>query len=365
MIPKCILLQVVNSREPQEQVERNMMELEQLVATFGGTVVDRVIQHKVHPDPSTYIGAGKLDWLVEQVKELKIDIVVLNAVVNSGQLFRLEKELWKVNTQIKVWDRVDLILNIFDKHASTREAKLQIELARIQHTGPRIYGLGKTELSRQGGGIGTRGLGETNIERERRTMKKLQQKIKKELKEHSRDQLQRIKQRQQKGIKTIALVGYTSAGKTTLFNALTKKIKETQSGLFTTLDSVVGKLKVTEYDPGILISDTIGFIDELPPVLVTAFKSTLLESLQARLLLHVVDASDADSIEKITVVEDILSDLGVTDLPILIFNKIDVAEATQLENIEQRFFDREHYEISAKTNVGVPELKKILTDKIN
>ena len=139
--------------------------------TFGGKIIEKSIQHKVKPDNNTYIGSGKLEWLLETVKDKEINVVVINDIVKSGQLFRLEKALWKVNIHIAVWDRVDLILNIFELHATSIEAKLQIELARIQHKGPRIYGLGKTELSRQGGGIGTRGLGETNIERERRVMR--------------------------------------------------------------------------------------------------------------------------------------------------------------------------------------------------
>lgn len=365
MIQRFILLQVINPHQHKEAAVRNMYELEQLVGTYGGQIIDKSVQHRVHPNPNTYIGSGKLEWLIEQVKEQKIDVVVLNGIVNSGQLFRLEKALWAVNTKIKVWDRVDLILNIFDKHASTKEAKLQIELARIQHTGPRIYGLGKTELSRQGGGIGTRGLGETNIERERRTIKKIQQRIKKELKEHSQGQLERIRQRQEKGIKTVALVGYTSAGKTTLFNALTQKSKATQSGLFTTLDSTVGKLKVAEYDPGILVSDTIGFIDELPPLLIKAFRSTLLESLQAKLLLHIIDSSDSDRIEKIEVVENILIELGVLEKPVLIFNKIDSIESKTRTYLEGKFPERELHFISAKTGEGIKELKEMLSNRMS
>lgn len=355
--PRCILLQVITPHYHQDIAVRNMHELEMLVDTFGGVVVEKSVQHRVHPDPNTYIGSGKLNWLLEKVVAEKIDIVVLNAIVNSGQLFRLEQALWKVNTRIKVWDRVDLILSIFEKHATSTEAKLQIELARMQHIGPRIYGLGKTELSRQGGGIGTRGLGETNIERERRTIKRVQQKIYKQLKDLAKTRTARIRERQEKGVKTVALVGYTSAGKTTLFNVLTQKNKTADAGLFTTLDSTLGRLKVAQYDPSILVSDTIGFIDELPPVLIDAFQSTLLESVHAKVLVHVIDASDHNYVDKISVVDEILKKLKVVVTPILVFNKIDLLSKSKRDLLQEQYSEQECYFISAKERNGIQKLK--------
>lgn len=362
--PRCILLQVISTHYHQDVALRNMRELEQLVDTYGGLVIEKAIQHRVHPDPNTYIGSGKLEWLQERILAEKLDVVVLNAIVNSGQLFRLEKALWKVNQRIKVWDRVDLILNIFEKHATTAEGKLQIELARMQHIGPRIYGLGGGELSRQGGGIGTRGLGETNSERERRTIKRVQHKIQKQLKELAKTKVARIKERQAKGVKTIALVGYTSAGKTTLFNALTKKNKVTDQALFTTLDSTLGRLKVSQYDPAILISDTIGFIDELPPILIEAFKSTLLESIQAKVLVHVVDASDQHCEEKISVVNKILISLHVLTEPIIVFNKTDLLSVSQIEKLKHAHRSENCFFISAKEGQGILELKESVHEKV-
>lgn len=365
MIKRFVLLQLITTHYHQDVALRNMAELEQLVDTFGGEIIEKSVQHRIKPHPDTYIGPGKLDWLKETVKEKKIDVVVLNHIVNSGQLFRLEKALWEVNPYVKVWDRVDLILNIFDQHATTTEAKLQIKLARAEHIGPRIYGLGKTVLSRQGGGSGggaRRGKGETNIEIERRNIKKEKQKIQLQLKKIAKQQEQRIQERKKKGINTVALIGYTSAGKTTLFNALTSKNKTTSKGLFTTLDSVVGKLKLEEYDPTILISDTIGFIDDLPPFLINAFRSTLLESIQSQILLHVIDASDPKYDEKIVIVEKIIRDLDAQQKPILVFNKIDTLTEKQREFIAHRYRDYEHYFVSAKTGAGIDQLKSYISN---
>lgn len=362
---RFLLLQVIDPHYHQDVALQNMAELVQLVTTYGGDIIEKSIQHRVTPNPNTYIGAGKLEWLLQTVKEKKIDVVVINALVKSGQLFRLEKTLWKVNTSIQVWDRVDLILNIFDQHATSTEAKLQIELARIQHKGPRIYGLGKTELSRQGGGIGTRGLGETNIERERRLIKKRTQQIKKELQQRSKVQQTRIKRRQQKGINTVALVGYTSAGKTTLFNSLTSKTKDESQGLFTTLDTVVGKIKLSKYAPTVLVSDTIGFIDELPPFLIESFRSTLMESIEAKILVHVIDASDKRMLEKIKIVEDILLELGVRELPLMVFNKMDLAKPGKLDEIKSSFPEREMLFASALNRESLQPLKLSIGKKLN
>ena len=268
--------------------------------------------------------------------------------------------LWKADPDIVVWDRVDLILKIFQKHARTAEGKLQIELAAMQHMGPRIYGLGMV-LSRQGGGVGTRGIGETNIERMKRHWRDAIREVKLKLEKYQKDQQMRIEKRQEKGIKTVAIVGYTNAGKTTLFNMLTGKAKLEKDVLFATLDSATGYLKyqtlnskseiLTEEAPSslnqsfqpynltnlqpILVSDTIGFIKNLPPKLVQAFRSTLLETVNADLLVHVVDASDPDIEEKIETVQRTLRDLGVEDKPtIMVLNKFDLPPATDIQKIK-------------------------------
>lgn len=335
-LPRFAIIQVISKRQSPKDIQTDLHETEQLVTTFGGKVVSKTIQRRVHPDPNSYIGEGKLAELKELCEKEKISVVVVNDIIKSGQLFRIEKELWEVSPKIMVWDRIDLILNIFDQHATTVESKLQIKLARATHMGPRIYGLGKTELSRQGGGVGTRGKGETNIEFERRQIKVDQQKIKKELKKVLSQKQNRLRKRSEMGIGPVALVGYTSAGKTTLFNTLTGKEKEMHKGLFTTLDTVVGKLKSPNFEQPILISDTIGFINNLPPVLIDSFKSTLLESLEATLLLHVVDISDPEFLTKIGVVEYILQSLQASQPRILVLNKIDQLTKDELENRREK-----------------------------
>lgn len=368
-LPRILILQVINKKDSDAITKQDLEETKQLVDTFGGTIYKILIQKLNHPNPNFYIGEGKVEELKNWCEAEKIDIVIINGLLKSSQLFRIEKELWKVSPKILVWDRIDLILNIFDQHAATTEAKLQIKLARATHMGPRIYGLGKTELSRQGGGVGTRGKGETNIEFEKRQIKIDQQKIKKELKKVITQKHDRLKKRNEMGIGPVALVGYTSAGKTTLFNSLTGKSKEMNKGLFTTLDTVVGKLKSPLFDEPILISDTIGFIHNLPPVLIDSFKSTLLESLEAKLLLHVVDISDPNILNKITVVTEILENLKATQPTILVLNKSDLLTKEELASTIQKitqFFLAEKKEvpqiipISANTGFQIKKLTQMI-----
>lgn len=363
MFHNFAVVQVIDPHYHRDIAIHNMEEAELLVETYGGKVLAKSIQHRVTPNLNTYIGEGKIEWLKQEIVQNKIEVVVLNSIVNAGQIFRLEKKLWEVNPQIVVWDKVDLILNIFDQHATTNEARLQIELACVQHMGPRIYGLGGSVLSRQGGGIGTRGLGETNLEIERRKSKKIAQKIRQQLKTFNEEQETRMKERKKLGITTVALVGYTSAGKTTLFNALTGKSKQTNQALFTTLESIVGKVKLPEFAPTVLISDTIGFIEDLPPFLIEAFRSTLLESLSAEILFHVIDSVDPRRDKKIEIVEKILTDLTVTVDPILLFNKIDELSLEEKKLIEKKYAKRKKIFISAKNKDSLGELKKFLTKK--
>lgn len=358
------LLKVLTRREYEEKAIQEMQELEALVHTFGGVVVERSTQHRPTPHAGTYIGGGKVEWLSRVVEEQKIDVVVLNDIVKPGQLFRLEQSLWPVNRLIKVWDRIGMILAIFELHAKTTEAKLQIELARIKHIGPRIYGLGGTVLSKQGGGIGTRGAGETNSEIERRHIKRRTLQIETELAHRSKMAQSRINDRRRQGVRTVALVGYTSAGKTTLFNLLTGKAKEENAGLFTTLDSVLGKLKLPSITSDILISDTIGFIEDLPPLLINAFRSTLQESIQADVLLHVINCSDPQYEEKIETVRSILHDLPAIQHPILVFNQIDKISESAQQELRMAFMGQKHVLVSAKTGEGIDELKRLIAEAL-
>ncbi len=361
---RFVLLQVITRHEYEEKALKDMEELEALVDTAGGLVVAKSTQHRPTPHAGTYIGGGKVEWLTHLVEDEKIDVVVLNDIVKPGQLFRLEQALWPVNRLIKVWDRVGLILAIFEMHAKTTEAKLQIELARIKHIGPRIYGLGGTVLSKQGGGIGTRGAGETNSEIERRHIKRRVQQIETELAHRSKMAQSRINDRRRSGVRTAALVGYTSAGKTTLFNLLTGKEKQENSQLFTTLDSVLGKVHIPKVDGDVLISDTIGFIDELPPLLINAFRSTLQESIQADVLLHVIDASDARIDSKIETVKEILKELPAYQEPVLVLNKIDNLGSEEKKLLREKFLGTRHVLVSAKTGEGLDELKRLIAQNL-
>lgn len=355
---RFIVVNVVPPNVYREEAEENLSELISLVNTFGSDTSVSVIQRRAHPDPSTYVGSGKSLEIAEMVAKDKIDVVVVNAIVKPGQLFNLQHILWPKNNDIQVWDRVDLILQIFNKHAHTAEAKLQIELASMRHMGPHIYGLG-TLLSRQGGGIGTRGIGETNIERMKRHWRDQMKETKKKLEKLQKNRQNQLDHRKIQGLKTVSIIGYTNAGKSTLFNKLTKKEKLVEDVLFATLDSAVGKLYLPDKDryADFLISDTIGFIQNLPPELIDAFKSTLLESIHADLLLHIIDISDPKMHEKIGIVESILSSLGLHDKKkIYVFNKTDKVQTFNKEELQTRYADYNPQFISVTENKGIKEL---------
>lgn len=321
---RFILVNVVQPVFNLRAAEYDLGELKSLVDTFGGATIVKIIQRRMRPDPGTYIGKGKTEEVTELIKLQKVDVVVINDVVKASQLHKLEQAFWTVNPDIQVWDKVDLILHIFDKHAVTAEAKLQIELATMRHMGPRMYGLGNTFFSRQAGGIGGRGIGETNIELMKRHWRREMKHVQDKLDKLTANRERQIANRRELGLPTISIVGYTNAGKSSLFNLLTGKKTLVENALFATLDSSVGKLYLPEVKKEVMISDTIGFIQNLPAKLVQAFKSTLMESINADLLLQVIDVSDPLQYEKIAVVEQVIKDLGIDHKPrIYVFNKID------------------------------------------
>lgn len=330
---KAILIDVIDRKTSKEKALSRLTELENLVNTYGGIVVIKTIQKKDLPDYETYIGKGKVQEILEQGRESNADIVIVNNLLKARQIYKLNEIFRKAKVSMKAWDRVDLILKIFDKHAESTQAKLQIELASIRHMGPRIFGMG-IELSRQAGAMGVRaGAGESNIEIMKRHLQDQELNIMKKLKHYEViDEGHRLRRRRQ-NFKTVAIVGYTNAGKSSLLRALTGKDVYVADKLFATLDTKMGKLYVPHHSPGgeykggteILISDTIGFIQDLPPSLIQAFKSTLAEAIDADLILHVIDINDPEIHEKIEVVEEILKQLGLRDKPkIYGFNKVDL-----------------------------------------
>jgi len=359
-VNRIVIVDVISPFQKTENAGQNLEELKALISTYHGIHIVDVIQHRTRPDKATFIGSGKVAELVEIVKKQKIDVVVINAIIKPSVLFNLTQYLWNDNPDIQVWDRVDLILNIFDKHAHTREAKLQIELARMYHMGPRIYGLGLTYFSRQSGGIGTKGQGETNIELMKRHWRD-QIKIKKdELKKLSTQHQLQIERRKSNHVQSVSIVGYTNAGKTSLFNYLTKRKKIVENALFVTLDSVTGKLYLPGLKKEVTISDTIGFIKDLPTSLIESFKSTLLESINADLILHVVDITDPEMEQKIQVVMQILKEIGAHSKKIIyVFNKIDAysgdgkALLKKINDIYAPYFPQY---ISITTDYGIDKL---------
>lgn len=359
-INRVVIVDVIDPFQKIDFASHNLEELRSLVTTYHGIDIVDIIQHRSRPDKATFIGRGKVEELMSIVKNKKIDIVVVNAIVNPSVLFNLTQYLWDDNPKIQVWDRVDLILNIFDKHAFTAESKLQIELARMQHMGPRIYGLGVSYFSRQSGGIGTKGQGETNIELMKRHWRTQMKNKKDELNKLSTQHMMQIERRKSNNLKSVSIVGYTNAGKTSLFNLLTKRKKTVENALFVTLDSVTGKLYLPTKKEEVSISDTIGFIKDLPTSLIDSFKSTLLESVNADLILHVIDIKDPDMDEKINIVKKILRETKINSKKIIyVFNKIDAftGDAEKILNkIKENYSSYFPQYISVTTDYGIKKL---------
>jgi len=345
----------------EEEAFFDIKETRDLIDTYGGTVVDYAIQRREVHARGSYLGRGKIEEITQSIKENDVDVVILNGIVKPGQIFEVKTDLSVENPEITVWDRVDLILQIFSKHASTTEAKLQIELAAMRHMGPRIYGMGYV-LSRQGGTVGTRGIGETNTELMKRhwrdQIKKTQDKIDK-LESEKKFQLER---RQRNGAVNISIIGYTNAGKSSLFNLLTNKKRLVEDALFATLDSNIGKMYLPDAKMEVLLSDTIGFIKDLPPSLIDAFQSTLLESVYSDFLIHVIDASDPQIDVKIEAVTRVLEELKIVNkYQVYVFNKSDMLSAEEKKNLQARFAELDPIFVSVKNKAGIEEIAKRLS----
>jgi GTP-binding protein HflX len=303
--------------------EHSLDELAGLTAAAGATVVLRLLQERPKPDPATFLGSGKVAALAAACAETHADVVIFDNELSPAQLRNLEQSLDR-----KVVDRTQLILDIFAKRARTREGKLQVELAQLKYLMPRLVGAGDA-LSRLGGGIGTRGPGETKLETDRRRIRHRISMLTKEIDSVRRRRAQLRERRHRAAVPTVALVGYTNAGKTTLFNALTGDAAVASDALFVTLDPLVRKVRLPDRRE-LLVSDTVGFIDRLPHSLVAAFRATLEEVAAADLLLHVIDASSPDRERHMAAVRTVLAEVGADQVPVVeVFNKCDLLEAAE------------------------------------
>lgn len=362
---RFLLATIVPQTQTDQEIVRDMKELKELVDTYGGTVIDFVVQKREVHDKGMYLGTGKIAEVADVVAKQHIDVVVLNAIVKPDHLFVIQGMLRKSNFDIQVWDRVDLILHIFAAHAHSAEAKLQIELASMRHMGPRIYGMGMV-MSRQGGGIGTLGVGETNTELMKRHWQAQMKRVQERIQKHTAGRERQLARRMRNGIPTISLIGYTNAGKTSLFNLLTSKKNLVQNALFVTLDSSTGKVFLPKSNKEIIISDTIGFIQHLPTTLIDAFKSTLLEVMYADLLLFVVDFSDEGRKQKISVVEHILKELGLKHKKRLyVFNKIDKVSMDSLHEVLDTYAIFNPQFISVREKEGIENLLSAIEDTLS
>ena len=401
------------SFEKREAMEERMSELENLVTTYGWVVILEHIQKRSLPDYNTYIGGGKLEEIMHEMELQDANLLILGNILKPHQIYKINEKLKTI--WAAAWDRVDLILKIFEKNARTEETKLQIELAAIKHMWPRIFGMGM-ELSRQGWGSKlARGKWETNTEIMKRHLHERELDIKKSLEKYKKVREVHRQWRKKKWLVTVGIVGYTNAWKSSLLNILTGKWVLAEDKLFATLGTSVGKLwlepktshntsilnsfpskgkeasnkqassltwqeRVGErcleedceqtsytYIPGkeILLSDTIGFIRDLPPQLVDAFASTLEDSIESDILLHVIDVSDEKMPEKREVVEYILQKIWANQRTVLVFNKIDNCSKKYLTAIKKAFkWEEDIFFISTYTEEGISELKDFLRETL-
>lgn len=353
---RVALVGLVTGRTRRLDAERSLDELAGLADAAGGEVVLRTLQERPKPDPSTFLGAGKLQTLAAACDELRVDVVVFDNELTPAQLREIGKAVDR-----KVVDRTQLILDIFARRARTREGKLQVELAQLKYLLPRLVG-SSAALSRLGGGIGTRGPGETKLETDRRRIRTRIHAVSEDI-EHVRRRRSQLRERRHKAsVPTVALVGYTNAGKTTLFNTMTRAEAEASDALFVTLDPIVRQVRLPD-SRELLVSDTVGFIDRLPHALVAAFRATLEEVAEADLVLHVIDAATPDRDRRMSAVQQVLEEVGALDVPMIeVNNKCDQLTADERRRLQEA--DPAAVCISALSGDGVDELVETIASRL-
>ncbi|HAJ97266.1 MAG TPA: GTPase HflX [Ruminococcus sp.] len=346
--PKAIL---VGMDTGEYDAELSMNELSELAETAGCEVVATVIQTRPAPEASTFIGAGKLEEIKEQLAILNADMLIFDDELTGIQMRNISD-----TADCKVIDRTMLILDIFAGRARTAEGKIQVSLAQYQYRLSRLTGMGKA-LSRLGGGIGTRGAGETKLETDRRHIRSRIDSLRNELKEMEKHRKFITSRRKKDGILTVAIVGYTNAGKSTLFNMLTDAGVLVENQLFATLDVTARALELPD-GRTVLLSDTVGLIRRLPHHLVEAFRSTLEETAQADLILHVLDASEPDIEQRMQITQELLNDMNCSDIPqIHVLNKADLVDMPKMNDFETVW-------ISAKHGDGIQALLQTIAQRL-
>jgi GTP-binding protein HflX len=348
---KAILVHLATSQKEKAEAEDSIKELSYLAAAAGARVVDKVFQHRPRISPRYFIGEGKVEELARLKEELQADLIIFDHNLSPIQQRSLEDRI-----ESKVVDRTQLILDIFARRARSNEGKLQVELARLSYLLPRLSRRG-TSLSRLGAGIRTRGPGEMKLEEDRRRITDRISRIKNEIRSVQKRRENQRESRRKGPVPTVSLVGYTSTGKSTLFNTLCREMVFTSPALFATLDPV---LRRVEYPDGVFffLSDTVGFIRKLPVELVSSFRATLEEIREANCLCHIIDITSSSADERARAVENILAEIGTGDIPVIkVFNKVDLLPSKDdLLARNESAGDRTAF-ISAKTGEGIPSLK--------
>jgi GTP-binding protein HflX len=353
---RAALVGLIAGHARRLDAERSLDELGGLAEAAGAKVLLRVLQERPKPDASTFLGSGKIRTLGASCAEMNIDVVIFDNELTPAQLRQIEEEVGR-----KIVDRTQLILDIFARRARTREGKLQVELAQLKYLLPRLVGAGAA-LSRLGGGIGTRGPGETKLETDRRRIRTRIHSISEDI-EAVRQRRSQLRERRHKAsVPTVALVGYTNAGKTTLFNVLTRADAEASNALFVTLDPLVRQVRLPD-SRELLVSDTVGFIDRLPHALVAAFRATLEEVADADLVLHVIDAAAADRDRRMTAVREVLEEVGATTVPLLeVYNKIDQLTPDERRRLQEQ--DPAALSVSALEREGIDDLIETIASRL-
>ncbi len=352
----AVLVGMAENNAAVAACESSLDELERLLETAGGETLAKVIQVKSTFDARTCIGSGKVMEIAELCRQNGVALVIFDFELTAGQIRNLEEDM---GGDIQVIDRSMLILDIFALHATSGEGKLQVELAQLKYTAPRLMGKGK-ELSRQGGGIGSRGPGESKLESDRRHLKERVRALEAQLAEmeHNRSVMRR--QRDKSGLKKIAIVGYTNAGKSTLLNALTDAGVLSEDKLFATLDPTTRRLELPSGE-SVLLTDTVGFIRRLPHHLVEAFRSTLDEVRYADILMVVADVGDKELSEQLAVTDEIIASLDARDKPrIIVYNKCDTVQGLLCADLRE-----DAVAISARRGMGIDLLLSKLEDVLH